>query len=332
MRRRDAREAVVRSVQREGQTETDRARSRVAFGGFAALAISLLFFIAPPAQAALQAPGSRSVAPGSAVSVTVTTDQAGIALTGADPPGVTVAPRNGTGPSVTFTFTALTTATPGSYSFTFTDGQSSSPFTLTVTVPPPTTTTTTAPPTTTTTAPPATTTTTRAPTTTTTTTEPPTTTTTTEPPTTTTTAPPTTTTTQAPTTTTTTVPPTTTTTTLVPAIIDAGGETGEGGGPPFGLILGGAAALALLGGIFAFFRSRRPIGASTPGVVLAFDHNREKRRVSSQSRRSRGTPISVWWRTSGPVATYHDWRSSRGAEKTIRRQIEERKRLREHRD
>jgi hypothetical protein len=98
------------------------------------------------------------------------------------------------------------------------------------------------------------------------------------------------------------------------------------------LILGGAAALALLGGIFAFFRSRRPIGASTPGVVLAFDHNREKRRVSSQSRRSRGTPISVWWRTSGPVATYHDWRSSRGAEKTIRRQIEERKRLREHRD
>ncbi|HSJ70575.1 MAG TPA: hypothetical protein VLA29_02890 [Acidimicrobiia bacterium] len=126
--------------------------------------------------------------------------------------------------------------------------------------------------------------------------------------------------------------PPTTTTTLVPAIVDAGGDTGDSGGPPIGLIAGGAGLLVLLAGAFAFVRSRRPIGASTPGIVLAFDHNREKRRVSTQSRRSRGTPISVWWRTSGPVATYHDWRSSRGAEKTIRRQIEERKRLREHRD
>jgi hypothetical protein len=98
------------------------------------------------------------------------------------------------------------------------------------------------------------------------------------------------------------------------------------------LIAGGAGLLALLFGAVAFFRRRRPIGASTPGYVLAFDHNREKRRVSTQSRRSRGTPLSVWWRTSGPVATYQDWRSSRGAEKTIRRQIEERKRLRDHRE
>lgn len=96
------------------------------------------------------------------------------------------------------------------------------------------------------------------------------------------------------------------------------------------MIAGGAGLLLLVGGVVAFFRRRRPIGATTPGFVLAFDRNREKRRVSTQSRGSRGTPISVWWRTSGPVATYNDWRSSRGAEKTIRRQIEERKRLRDH--
>ncbi|MFC2153787.1 hypothetical protein ACFLQ7_04065, partial [Actinomycetota bacterium] len=99
----------------------------------------VVLLTAQPAWAIITAPGGRSVAPGNAVSVTATTDQAGVCVQGSAP-NVSVAPGCG-GPSQSFTFTAFASATPGSYSFTFTDGASSKGFTLTVTTPPTTTTT-----------------------------------------------------------------------------------------------------------------------------------------------------------------------------------------------
>ena len=91
-------------------------------------------------------------------------------------------------------------------------------------------------------------------------------------------------------------------------------------------------ALAAVG-IVAFGRSRRPATAATPAFILAWERRSERRRVRSQQKARRSTSrIGVWWRTSGPVASYRDWRSARNADRALRRQIEERQRLNRHRD
>jgi len=127
----------------------------------------VLLIGALPAWATVTGPGSAHVLPGSAVGVTISTDGATMGVSGGHA-GISVG-QSGAAPTVRFTFTASTSASPGSYLYTFFDdvGGGSS-FTLIVDAPTPTT----VPPTTTTTA------TTRPPRTTTTTTEPATTTTT----------------------------------------------------------------------------------------------------------------------------------------------------------
>lgn len=301
-----------------------------------ALGIALLG-IALPAAATINAPGSASVLPGGSTSVNVTTDATTIGVSGGGS-GISVAPSSGTGPTVRFSFTAGTSAAPGSYGYVFfDDAGGTGSFTLIVDTPPTTTTeapTTTTQAPTTTTQPPATTTTRPA----TTTTRP--TTTTTSSTTTTlavTTTRPTTTTTSS-TTTTTTIPPTTTTSTLIPAGIVAvdggsgGGGSGGGGGlnGPFVWFGGGAALFALaLAGAYVLWSRRRPTyGATTPGFVLAWRQRRERRKIRKPSQTSKSAGFSYWWHTAGPVVSYHEWRASRHAGKTVRRQIEERQRLR----
>jgi hypothetical protein len=66
--------------------------------------------------------------------------------------------------------------------------------------------------------------------------------------------------------------------------------------------------------------------------VVAWQRNRERRRVSRTGRGSKSSSIALWWQTSGPAAAWHDRQSSRRAEKNIRRQIEERQRLRKHQE
>lgn len=298
----------------------------------AATAILLSGIVPAVAQITSVSPGSAHVKPGNSVGVTVTTDAGSVVLASGSAPGVSVGQSG-----FTFTFTAFTTATPGTYGYTFTDGASTGSFTLIVDEPPATTTTTTVPPTTTTTRPPVATTTTRPATTTTrptTTTTAPTTTTSTTSTTTTTLAPTTTTTTTS---TTTTVPPTTTTSTLVPAAIvaiDDGDEGGSSFGNPFVWFGGGAALFALaLAGAYVLWSRRRPTyGAATPGFVLAWRQRRERRKVSKPSQGSKTAGLSYWWRTSGPVASYHDWRESHHAAKTVRQQIKDRQRLRRQGD
>jgi hypothetical protein len=285
----------------------------------------LVLFVATtlPVSAAITSvsPGSAHVLPGGSVGVSVTTDQAAnVALAGGSAPNVSVSPQAGAGPTVRFTFVAFSTAIPGTYRYTFTDGAGTGSFTLIVDAPTVTTITTAPPTTTATTKPkPTTTTTTRAATT---TTVPPATTTTEPPPTTTSTLPPTT------TSTTTTLPPTTTSSTLVPAGIAVLGEGGDGGGTnlPFGWIGGGGVLFAALvaGGIVAV----RRWGAPASGAMLAMRQRSERRRVAHVPRSGGASRVSLWWRTSGPLVSFREWRSSRSASATMRRQLEERDRLR----
>lgn len=296
------------------------------------------------AQISSVSPGSARISPGSSVSVTVTTDAGSVALASGSAPNVSVAQSG-----FRFTFTAFTTATPGTYGYTFTDGESTGSFTLTVDPPPTTTTssTTTTTQASTTTRPPATTTTTRPTTTTTrrtTTTTRPTTTTTSSTTTTTTTttlaptttAATTTTASTSSTTTTTTIPPTTTTSTLIPAgIVALDGEGGSSGpGVPFVWFGAGAALLAaLLAGAYVIRSRQRPTyGAATSSVMLAWRQRNERRKVSRTSHTKPTAGLKHWWQTSGPIVAYHEWQASRHATKTVRRQIEERQRLRNQDD
>ena len=303
-----------------------------------AMAMGLVLLVqVSPASAAVSAPGSASVLPGGATSVTATTDASTIGVSGGAG-GISVAPSSGSGPNVRFSFTVGTSVAPGTYGYTFfDDAGGTSSFTLIVDSPPATTTTSTTSTTTTTTSPPAATTTTRPTTTTTrptttTTTTSTTSTTTTTVPTTTTSTTSTTTTTTAPTTTTT-APTTTTTSTLVPAGIVALGDSEGGGGAlggPFVWFGGGAVllALALAGGYTLWSRRQPTYGAATPGFILAWSQRRERHKVQRTSHGSRRASFGTWWKTSGPVVNYQEWRGSRDAAKTVRRQIEDRKRLR----
>jgi len=54
----------------------------------------------------------------------------------------------------------------------------------------------------------------------------------------------------------------------------------------------------------------------------------QERKAKTLSRPSRGAGLRNWWRTSGPVVSFHEWRSSRDATKSLNRKIEERRRLR----
>ncbi|MGB5567527.1 MAG: hypothetical protein WBN93_14515 [Acidimicrobiia bacterium] len=96
-----------------------------------------------------------------------------------------------------------------------------------------------------------------------------------------------------------------------------------------------AIAFALMLGAFLAIRSqRRPTygAAATSGAMIGLRRRKEERKVTRQTRSSRGVGIRSWWRTSGPVVAYHEWRATRHATKTVRRQIEERQRLRRERD
>ena len=297
------------------------ARTRMGRTGFVTALLIVLFVGVLPAWAAIKSvsPGSATRQPNSSVGVNVSTDIAGgSVVVNGSAPGVVVT-RTGSAPTFTFTFQIFTSAVPGTYTYTFLDGESLGSFTLTVDVPPPTTTTsTTQPPTTT-----STTTTTRAPTTTTTTTEPPPETTTTTVPPTTTTVPPTTS-----TTTTTTVPPTTTTTTLVPAAIAALGDDDTSSGAPIMLLGGGLALLALLIGGGVMYSRRRPAyGSAAPGFLLSWRHTFERRRTATLGRPARFSGVRSWWRTSGPLVSFQEWRGGRNAAKDLQRRIEERRRL-----
>ena|GEM_PF-6667779 len=309
------------------QREVHNRVSRVGRLAFSVALVSALFVGVVPAWAALSGAGSATVVAGNATSVSITTDVPGGSIGVSGSHGGIAVSGGGAGPTVTFRFTVALSTAAGSYPYTFTDGQSAKPFTLNVTAAPVTTTTTQPPTTTTTTTRPATTTTRPA---TTTTTEPPTTTTTTttEPPTTTTTVPPTTTTTEPPTTTT--LPPTTTTSsTLVPASIAALGDSEGGNELPLPWIGGAAALLALIaGGAFIYSRRKPAYGSASSGVVIAMKNRSQERKAKTLSRPSRGAGLRNWWRTSGPVVSFHEWRSSRDATKSLNRKIEERRRLR----
>ena len=143
-----------------------------------------------------------------------------------------------------------------------------------------------------------------------------------EPATTTTTEPPTTTTTEPPTT-------TTTTSTLVPAAISALGDGDDGSTVPLVWLGGGAALLAAaLLATYAFVSRRRPAyGAATPGFLLTWRRRNEQRRVTKRSRARRTTSLGNWWRTSGPLVSFQEWKGSRQAARTMQRRIEERRRL-----
>jgi hypothetical protein len=124
---------------------------------------------------------------------------------------------------------------------------------------------------------------------------------------------------------------------LIPAgviALDDGDDGGSGLGNPFLWFGGGAVLLAMaLAGAYAVSRRRQPTyGATTPGFVLAWRQRRERGRVAKPAHASRAAGFSYWWRTSGPIVSYHEWRASRHAGKTVRRQIEERQRLRDQRD
>jgi len=67
-------------------------------------------------------------------------------------------------------------------------------------------------------------------------------------------------------------------------------------------------------------------------VVLAWRQRSERRKVSRTSHTKSTAGLSYWWTTSGPVVSYHEWRATRHATKTVRRQIEERQRLRKQDD
>jgi hypothetical protein len=121
---------------------------------------------------------------------------------------------------------------------------------------------------------------------------------------------------------------------LVPAAIAAGDDGTGGSSIPIPWIAGGAALLALilLGGYVIASRRRPAYGASTPGALLAWRRFRERRRVVKRSRVGRSGGLGDWWRVSGPVTAYRESKASRHAAKTVRRQIEERKRLNRKRD
>jgi len=292
--------------------------------------LTVLFVGALPAWAAITGPASAHVLPGASVGVNMTTDGTIVAINGSHSPIFVV--RSGSAPTFRFTFTVPTSTTPGSYGYTFIDDAAGNrPFSLIVDVPATTTTTTQPPPTTTTTRPPTTTTTTRPPTTTT-TTRPPTTT-TTEPLeetttslTTTTTVPQTTT--IGPTTTSTTTTLPTTTSTSVPSAIAAPDDGGTSSRIPIGWLGGGSALLILgIGGAFLYSRHRPAYGSATPESLVAWRHLSKHRRAETLNRPSRTSGLSNWWRTSGPLISYREWRSDRNAAKDLQRRIEERRRL-----
>jgi hypothetical protein len=316
---------AVTSARVEGDIRPTYRRVVIAVAGVLACIVLLTPI---PTHAEVSGAGSAQVTAGGATGVTMTTDGATIGLGGGHG-GISASPSSGAGPSVRFTFTVGSTVPAGSYGYTFFDNLGgSSSFSLIVAAAPPTTTTT-APPTTT--QPPVTTTTTRPAVTTTTTEVLETTTTVAE--TTTTVAPTTTTTEPPPTTTTTTIPPTTTTSTLVPAGLAAPADGGGGTQIPIALFGGGGAAIlaAAAVGIFLVRRGRPGYGASTPAMVLAWRRFGESRRTSTKQRSKKTRSVGRWWNTAGPVIAYREWASRRHSTKTVRRQIEERNRLRKGR-
>jgi hypothetical protein len=86
----------------------------------------------------------------------------------------------------------------------------------------------------------------------------------------------------------------------------------------------------MLGALIAIRSQRRPTygAAATSGAMMGLRRRKEERKVARQARSTRGVGIRSWWRTSGPIISYHKWRDSRQASKTVQRQIEDRKRLR----
>jgi hypothetical protein len=318
---------AVTSVLFEGNMHSTLRRAFLTVAGLVAFAV---LFAPIPAHAVVSGPGSAQVTAGGSTGATMTTDGATIGLAGGHA-GISAGPSSGAGPSVRFTFTVGSTVAGGSYGYTFFDdlGGSKS-FSLVVAAAPPTTT---PPPPPTTTPPPPTITTTTRPEVTTTIVEVPETT-TTVPETTTTVATTTTTTTEPPpTTTTTTIPPTTTTSTLVPAGLAAPADDGGGTQIPIALFgVGGAAVLAAVAvGIFLVQRGRPGYGASTPAMVLAWRQFGERRRTSTKRRSKKTRSVGRWWSTAGPVIAYREWAALRQSTKLLRRQIEERNRLRKGR-
>ena len=293
----------------------------------AAAASLLLVVLASPAGAKITgvSPGSLTLEPGQAQSVSVTTDGAGgdvqAASSGPFRLGV-----SGGGASWSVTVRAITTAAPGNYSVTIFDNGGAISVSVTVVPSTTTTTTTTQPPSTTTTS---TTTTTRAPTTTTTST------------TTTTTLPETTTTSSTTTSTTTTVPTTTTSVTLVPGGAlpppAGGGDDGGGSGFPWlPIALGGGAAI-LLAGLVAARLTRRDTPAhaapgrrvASAGVVTGYKRRKAQKAVRRRSRPSFGRRMASRFRTlpALPLGTrYREWREAQIAAAEVRRKIEERRR------
>jgi hypothetical protein len=126
----------------------------------------------------------------------------------------------------------------------------------------------------------------------------------------------------------TTLPPTTTTSTLVPAAIAALGDDDDGSALPIGWLGAGLVLVALaIGGGFIYSRRRPAYGSATPGFLLAWRHRSEQRRAASLGRPSRTAAIGNWWRTSGPLASYRDWKDAKDAARNLQRRIEERRRL-----
>jgi hypothetical protein len=77
------------------------------------------------------------------------------------------------------------------------------------------------------------------------------------------------------------------------------------------------------------FRRKQPsYGASTPAMVLAWRRFGERRRTSTKRRSKTTRSVGRWWHTAGPVVAYRERASRRHSTKTVRRQIEERNRLR----
>jgi hypothetical protein len=265
--------------------------------GFISALVVLLFVTAMPTWAAVTAPGSANVLPGRSVSVNVASD--GSVVSVSNQPGISEG-CSGSTPNFSCTFTAGSNLQPGSYPYTFFDDVGgTSGFTLIVDTPPTTTTPpTTAPPTTTTTRPRPTTTTTQPPEETTTTSS------------------------------TTTVPPTTTTSTLIPAAIAALGDDDLNSTFPIGVAGGGMALLALvIAGTVVFLRRRPAYGGVTPGFMVAWRNRREERRAATLRRPRPLARLKSWWRVSGPVVSYQEWRSGRDAASDLQRRIEERRRL-----
>ncbi len=91
-------------------------------GVFLGLLVLLAIAAAVPASAQITSvsPGSANVLPGNSVGVNVTTDGTLVGVSG-NHAGISVGPSQGSGPTVRFTFTAGTSAAPGSYGYSFFD-------------------------------------------------------------------------------------------------------------------------------------------------------------------------------------------------------------------